>query len=86
VVGLDSGKQVKGWKQYSLVDARGLLLAVMGQKRFVLLAHRWVVERTFAWLGCHRRLYKDYERLLKICEAFIHNAMTRFMLLKLACS
>ena len=32
-------------------------------KGFILLPKRWVVERTFAWLGNFRRLAKDYERL-----------------------
>ncbi len=38
------------------------------QKGFVLLPRRWVVERTFAWLGNHRRLSKDYERFTKTSQ------------------
>jgi len=32
-------------------------------KGFQVLPHRWVVERTFGWLGRYRRLSKDYEGL-----------------------
>ena len=33
-----------------------------GSKGFVELPERWVVERTFGWLGLARRLGRDYER------------------------
>lgn len=36
------------------------------KKEFVLLPRRWVVERTFGWLGRFRRLARDYERLTKV--------------------
>jgi transposase len=36
------------------------------KKGFVLLPRRWVVERTFGWLGRFRRLTRDYERLAKV--------------------
>lgn len=35
------------------------------RKGFVLLPRRWVVERSFAWMGRFRRLARDYERLSK---------------------
>lgn len=44
---------------------------------------RWVVERTFAWLGHSRRRSKDYERLPAVSEAMIYGAMSRLMLRRL---
>jgi putative transposase len=42
-----------------------------GSKGFVLLHRRWVVERTFAWLGRYRRNSRDYERSTDSSEAMI---------------
>jgi putative transposase len=50
---------------------------------FRVLPRRWVVERTFAWLGQSRRLSKDYERLPATSEAMIYGAMSRLMLRRL---
>jgi transposase len=33
------------------------------KRGFVLLPRRWVIERSFAWAACFRRLARDYERL-----------------------
>jgi putative transposase len=45
---------------------------------------RWVVERTFAWLGRYRRLSKDYEFLPESSRAMIFAAMSCLMLRRLA--
>jgi putative transposase len=53
-------------------------------KGFVPLAKRWIVERTFAWLGRCRRLAKDFENLAVNALAFLCLGMIRLMLRRLA--
>ena len=48
-------------------------------KGFVVLPHRWIVERTFGWFGNYRRLSKDYEQLLPVSEALCYWAMVHLM-------
>lgn len=52
-------------------------------KGFKILPKRWVVERTFAWLGRCRRLAKDFENLTRIALAFVKLASIRLMLRRL---
>ena len=52
-------------------------------KGFVVLPKRWVVERTFGWLGRCRRLAKDWENLNRKGLAFLRLASMRLMLRKL---
>lgn len=47
---------------------------------FEVLPKRWIVERTFAWLGRNRRLAKDHERTIESSEGFIRLSMIRLML------
>jgi putative transposase len=42
-----------------------------GSQGFVLLHRRWVVERSFAWLGRYRRNSRDYEWSVESSEAMI---------------
>ena len=55
-----------------------------GTKGFVLLARRWVIERTLAWLVKCRRLVRDYEQLAESSKAWIYLAMSRIYLHRLA--
>jgi hypothetical protein len=45
--------------------------------------HRWVVERSFAWLGRSRRLAKDYERQAQTSGTLMQVAMIQLMLMRL---
>ena len=47
---------------------------------FEVLPRRWVVERTFAWLGRCRRLAKDWENLTRAALAYVRLASIRLML------
>ena len=52
--------------------------------KWTTLPRRWVVERTFAWIGRYRRMSKDYEYLTETSEAFIYAALVRLMLRRLS--
>ncbi len=54
-----------------------------GVKGFVVLPRRWVVERTFSWLGKYRRLSKDYESLTDSSETMVQIAMINLMIHRL---
>jgi putative transposase len=66
----------------------GLVIEIVakpaGITTFTVLPKRWIVERTFAWLGRCRRLSKDYEALPATSEAWIQVAMIHLMLKRLA--
>jgi putative transposase len=53
-------------------------------KGFVLLPHRWIVERTFGWFTKYRRLSLDYEEKGASSEAWIRVAMIHLMARRLA--
>ncbi len=54
-----------------------------GERGFKPLPVRWVVERTFAWLGRYRRLSKDYEHLPASSESVVKIAAIHHLLHRL---
>jgi putative transposase len=79
-----NGPTLAQWVREKLGCELEIVERPQGAKRFVLLPRRWVVERTFAWLGRARRLSKDYERTTGSSEAMIYIRMTHLMLRRLA--
>lgn len=55
-----------------------------GDAPFPITPHRWVVERSFAWIGRYRRMSKDYEALAETQRTNIHLCMIFLMLHRLA--
>ena len=81
--GAYGGKELADWCE----QQGGWRLKIVrrgGSCGFEVLPRRWVVERTFSWLGRYRRLSKDYERKIQTSETFIEVAMVRLMLARLA--
>jgi transposase len=65
----------------------GVQLETIGRKgktKFAVEPKRWVIERTFAWLGKCRRMSKDYELLTDTSMTMIYLAMSRLMLRRLS--
>jgi transposase len=63
-----------GEQPVATAEEQGVKLIVVkhteAKRGFVLLPRRWVVERTFGWLGRFRRLARDYERLASTLEGW----------------
>ena len=53
-------------------------------KGFEVLPRRWVVERTFAWLGRNRRLAKDFEKTIENAEAWLMIASIQLLTRRIA--
>ncbi len=75
---------IAAWVLAVLGVALTLVHKAPGQRGFQVLAKRWIVERTFAWLGRYRRLSKDYEQNPASSEAWIYCAMLHLMARRLA--
>lgn len=87
IIMIGDGSYNKGYfRDYidELTEIRLEIIKRSDKKGFQLLPWRWIVERTFAWLGKFRRLSKDYELLPKHSESFIYLAMVNIMIRRLA--
>jgi putative transposase len=73
-----------GWVQQTFGWTLEIVRRTADMVGFEVLPKRWVVERTFAWLGRYRRLSKDYEGKTEVSEAFVYVAMIHLMLRRLA--
>ncbi|MFD6754875.1 IS5 family transposase [Micromonospora gifhornensis] len=71
------------WCQRILRTTLEIVRKAPGQKGFAVIARRWVVERSLAWLTGHRRLARDYERHPATSEAMIRWAAINGMLRRL---
>jgi len=63
---------------------RPIEIVKRNQPGFKALPKRWIVERTFPWLGINRRLSKDFKRSAPTSLAFIQTAMIKLMARRLA--
>ena len=81
-----------GYNAHQVTDAAakvpGLRVQIVKRsddmKGFVVLPRRWVVERTFSWLGRNRRLNKDYENLADTLATFVTLAAIQLGIRRLA--
>jgi transposase len=80
----DAGHQSR--KLAKLIKAEGYELRIVKRRNraFEVVGLTWIVERTFAWIGRHRRRSKDYEHRVQISETFIDLIAIRLMLNRLA--
>lgn len=81
--GAYAGEELATWcAEHARVELR--VVRRRERHRFEVLPKRWIVERTFAWLGRNRRLAKDYEGRAQTTELLIEVAMIGLMLRRLA--
>ena len=79
----DAGYQGPRVRKASPVPVE-IVKGVRGQTTFVVQPRRWVVERTFAWLGRNRRLWKDPEATIASATAFLYAASAMLLVRRIA--
>jgi putative transposase len=76
--------QLIDWVQEHLETILEIVSRDPSLSSFQVLPRRWVVERTFAWLGRYRRLSKDYEKCTKSSEGVVYIASIHTMMKRVA--
>ena len=79
-------KHLAAWVQAHFAWELQVVEREPGSKGFQVIPKRWVVERTFAWLGRNRRLSKDYEFHPQTTQTWIYMAMTALLARRLVLS
>ena len=74
------GWTLRPWRKVSLE----MVKRPEGIKGLLFLPKRWIVERTFAWLGRYRRLSKDDEYVTQTSATMLRVAMIHLMVRRLA--
>ena len=79
------GPKLRGvLKDLAIADLIEVVGKPKGIRAFTVLCRRWVVERSFAWMGRCCRLAKDFERTIEISLAWVKLAVCRFMIRRIA--
>jgi putative transposase len=78
------GEDFAAWVEEAYGIVWEISLRPTGSKGFVLIPVRWVVERSFAWLGRYRRLSRDFEMLTENSAGMIYLASLHRLLNRLA--
>jgi putative transposase len=86
IVWADSGYagQLVDWVRQQFRKCLDIVKPAPGTKGFQVQRKRWIVERTFGWLGRWRRLSKNYERKTDTAEAIVYISMIHLMLRRLS--
>ena len=79
-----AGQLVKWVNRYCKPWTLEIVKRLTGVSGFYVLPQRWIVERTFAWIGKYRRLSKDYEHKTETSETMIRLAMIHVMIRRLS--
>lgn len=70
-VSADAGYRKTFEEEVRAIGKKVIIAEKLDPKKWTILPYRWVVERTFAWMGNHRRLAKDFENTIAASLSFI---------------